>query len=246
MRRAVELIADGVIPHPEFAIYFEPTSLNVYSTSVGFLIGEVQVTGRSAYWARPRQGNDALKAAQRIYASLGELDQRLTARPRHPLLESPVLLVYAMQGGERVAVPDTARLSFIRSIHPAEDLDQAAEEIRAAVARAVQGTGATAQVRFPDGRDHPLGGRPSYTEPNAAPVLGLCRAIRAFQPDRGNIGGADYWSENSLLEKLGIRTVYCGPGSIDNCHTETERVRNAEIHALAAALVLYLDTGGEP
>src|SRR5882762_4836678 len=50
MRAVVEGIESGMIPCADFAIYVEPTSLKVYTAQIGFLIAEIEIEGRSAYF----------------------------------------------------------------------------------------------------------------------------------------------------------------------------------------------------
>jgi acetylornithine deacetylase len=212
MHAVAERIRSGAIPRTDFAIYTEPTSLAVYTAQIGFLIAEIEVEGRSAYFGRPEEGVDALRAGHRVLAELYALADELAARPPHPLVGTPKLLVTELRAGGYIAVPGSCSLSLIRSLVPGEQLDEAAAEIEAAVAR----SGATATVGFPAGRDHRVGGLPAETDATLP-------AVRALAGARG-IGGAPFWAEMSFLNSLGIPTVYWAPGDIATCHTPEEHV----------------------
>ena len=60
MRAAVRHLFAGAGETPDFAIYAEPTNAAVYTAQMGFLIAEITLTGRSAYFGTPEQGVDAL------------------------------------------------------------------------------------------------------------------------------------------------------------------------------------------
>jgi acetylornithine deacetylase len=216
MRAVAERIAAGTIPRADFAIYTEPTGLAVYTAQIGFLIAEIEIEGKSAYFGRPDEGVDALRAGHKVLGELYALADELATRPAHPLTGGPKLLVTELRAGGYIAVPGSCRISLIRSLVPGEDLDEAAAEIEAAVAR----SGAVATLTFPAGRDHRVGGLPAETDADDPGVQGLLAALG----ERGRIGGAPFWAEMSFLNSLGIPTVYWAPGDIANCHTPEEHV----------------------
>jgi len=240
MRAASEHLAAGTIPRTDFAIYVEPTGLAVYSAQIGFLIADISLDGRSAYFGRPEEGIDALRAGHGVLTQLWRLDEELRTRDEHPLLGRPGLLVTETRAGGYIAVPGACTLSLIRTLMPSETLPAAAAEIEAAVERGVEGTGVRAEVRFPAGRDHEHGGLPAETDPDAPAVRALREAVRAVAPQRGAIGGATFWAEMSFLDALGIPCVYWAPGDITNCHTPEEHVEIDEFLAAVKALSLFL------
>jgi acetylornithine deacetylase len=240
MRAAAERLARGEIPRADFGVYVEPTRLAVLTAQIGFLIADVTLEGRSAYFGRPEEGVDALRAAHRVLSELWALDADLRGRARHPLLGTPGLLVTETRAGGYIAVPGSSTLSMIRTLLPSESLSAAAGEIEQAVQRGLEGTGVHAQVAFPAGRDDDLGGRPAQASPDAAPVRALQAAVRAVAPDREATGGAPFWSEMSFLHALGIPCVYWAPGDIAHCHTAEERVEVRELVDAVRALSLFL------
>jgi acetylornithine deacetylase len=255
MRMATERIAAGAIPRADFAIYVEPTGLAVYAAQIGFLIADISVEGRSAYFGRPHEGVDALRAGHGVLTELWRLDEGLRTREAHPLLGRPGLLVTEAHAGGYIAVPGACTLSLIRTLMPSETLPAAAAEIEAAVDRGVEGTAVRAEVRYPAGRDHELGGLPADTDPGRPTVAALRDAVRAVAPRRDALGGATFWSEMSFLDALGIPCVYWAPGDITNCHTSEEHVDLDEFLDAVKALSLFLvahcgagpiEGGGQP
>ena len=240
MRAVAERLADSTIPRADFAVYTEPTGLAVYTAQIGFVIADVTIEGRSAYFGRPEDGVDALRAGHRVLAELYALADELASRPAHPLIGRPALLVTEATAGGYIAVPGSCRLSMIRSLVPGEDLAAAAAELEAAVARGVEGTGATVSVAYPAGRDHEVGGLPAETPPDLPPVRALLDAVRAVAPGRERVEGAPFWAEMSFLAARGIPCVYWAPGDIANCHTAEEHVRIDEFLAAVRALSLFI------
>ncbi|HEU4658221.1 MAG TPA: M20/M25/M40 family metallo-hydrolase [Capillimicrobium sp.] len=240
MRAVAERIAAGTIPKTDFAIYVEPTTLDVYPAQIGFLIADVALTGRSAYFGRPEEGVDALRAAHRVLAELWAHADEVRARDAHPLLGRPALLVTELSAGGYIAVPGDANLSLIRTLTPSEDLGRAAADIASAVERGVEGTGVSAEVTFPAGRDHAVGGLPSEMPADAEPIERLRACIHAVAPGRGNVAGAPFWSEASFLAAQDIPCAYFAPGDIANCHTPEEHVVLREFLDAAKALSLFI------
>ncbi len=240
MRAAAERIARGEIPRADFAIYVEPTSLAVFAAQIGFLIADIALEGRSAYFGRPEEGVDALRAGHAVLTELWKLADELPQRGVHALVGRPALLVTEARAGGYIAVPGSCHLSLIRTLIPSEDLSEAAAEIERAVQRATAGTRIRARVEFPAGRDHPVGGLPSETDPELPAIIALREAVRSVAPELEAVRGAPFWAEMSFLNALGIPSVYWAPGDIANAHTSEERVPIGELLAGIKALSLFL------
>ena len=224
MKALVPLLATGELPRPDFAIYVEPTTLDVYPAQMGFFIADIEVTGRTAYFGVPELGADALKATHAVLAALWAHSADLERRGDHNLVGRSFLLVTAIEGGGLIAVPERCGLSLIRKLRPGEDLSFARDELEAVVRGAVSDPDIRIAFSYPAGRDHKIGGTATEVDPSILPVAMLTEAIRARRPDRGRIAGAPFWSEASFLTALGIPTVYFAPGDIRICHTLEERV----------------------
>jgi acetylornithine deacetylase len=224
----------------ELAVYVEPTTMQVYTSHMGFFIADITVEGRSAYFGTPELGLDALRAADDVLHALWRYDEELHSRPAAPLVGTPFVLVTTINGGGYIAVPGECRISLIRKLLPGEDLDAARAELDALVTAAGTRTGAKVQIAYPAGRDHPVGGTALVTDPELAPVRALQQAVADVLPGRGAIDAAPYWSEGPFLARLGIPTVYCAPGDISNCHTFDEHVDVDEYLAAVTAYARFI------
>ncbi len=245
-RKLVDEIECGAAPRPDFAVYVEPTELNIYAAQIGFIICDITIAGRSAYFGVPELGVDALKASHVILSALFAHSAELEKRAPHDLVGRPFLLVTSIEGGGYIAVPGECRLSLILKLVPGETLDKAVEDLEAVVRAAPVEDGISVGFAYPAGRDHRFGGTPSETSPDLAAVRRLIDAVKAVRPDRGAVEGAPYWSEVPFLtNRLGIPAVYCAPGDIRVCHTLEERVSVTDYLDGIVAFAAFLAEFGE-
>lgn len=240
MKALVPVIASGELPRPDFAVYVEPTTLDVYSAQIGFFIADIDVTGRTAYFGVPELGADALKATHAILAALWAHSADLETRGSHPLIGRSFLLVTAIEGGGLIAVPERVQLSLIRKLRPGEDLAVAKDELEAVVGSAVSDPDIKVTFAYPAARDHAVGGTATEIDPKHPAIAMLAHAIRSRRPDCGRIAGAPFWSEAPFLTSLGIPAVYFAPGDIRICHTLEERVPVDEYFDGIAALAEFI------
>jgi acetylornithine deacetylase len=224
MKSAMGRLASGAIPRPDFAVYGEPTRLQLLTAQIGFFIAEIRLEGRSSYFGAPELGVDALRAGHRVLDALWRYDEALARRPAHPLLGRPSLLVTGMVSGGFVAVPGECTLTLIRKLLPGESLDEARAELDRVVAEAGTDPEVRVSVDYTAPRDHAVGGTPAETDPAEDGVLRLRDAVLRVRPDRGELQGAPFWSEIPFLTTLGIPAVYFAPGDIRECHTFNERL----------------------
>ncbi|MCC6315256.1 MAG: M20/M25/M40 family metallo-hydrolase [Thermomicrobiales bacterium] len=225
MRAIVARMADGSIPTPDFAIYPEPTTLDVYTAQMGFLIADITVHGVSAYFGLPWRGVDALKGAHKLLDRLFAYSDELWARTEHPLLGRAFLLVTTIAGGGYIAVPDLVRLSLIRKILPSETVESARAELQGIVDLFAMNEGLRSEIAFTAARDSRSGGRPSEVDAESDAIRLLTGIVRMATGKERVITGAPFWAEASFfIHDLGVPTVYCGPGDISHCHTTRERV----------------------
>lgn len=239
IRRALQAAASGEQPiAADLAIYGEPTTMDVYTSHMGFFIADIVLTGRSAYFGTPELGVDALRAADAVLRALWAHGEDLAERPADALIGSPSLLVTGITGGGYIAVPGECRISVIRKVTPAEDLDGACSELEAVIRAALTDPRVEIGVSYPASRDHQLGGTPLVTDPDLPPVRRLQQTVKQVLPERGAIAAGPYWSEGPFLERdLGIPTVYLAPGDISHCHTFDEHVN---VDEYLAAVSVYL------
>ncbi|MCO6049274.1 M20/M25/M40 family metallo-hydrolase [Mesorhizobium sp. RP14(2022)] len=239
----VQRVQRDVVAEPDFAIYVEPTQLNVFPAQMGFFIAEITVTGRSAYFGVPEQGVDALKATHRVLSALWAHSDEQAAKGSHDLVGARFVLVTEIKGGGLIAVPGECSFSLIAKLLPHDDLGQAVADLDDVI-RSAAGPDVTVSIDYPAGRDHRYGGTGTDIDKSHPAIAMLSSTMAAAMNDRGQIEGAPYWSEAPfLVDRLGCPAVYCAPGDISNCHTFEERVELSEflngIVAFAAFIAAY-------
>jgi acetylornithine deacetylase len=241
IKEAVRRIAIGELPSADFAIYGEPTQLDIYTAQLGFIIAEVHITGSSAFWSAPWLGTDALRAGHRLATRLWDLARDVYHAREHPLIGRPSLLITEMAAGGQIAVPDRCVIKLIRKLVPGEDPAAVRSELEAVVTTAAIEDGTRAEIRYTAARDNPWGGTPAELGADHEGVT-MLRAILAEIRGTGDlIRGAGYWSELGVLrDQLGIPGVYCSAGDIRNCHTLEERVPVAQLVDAVRAYALFI------
>ena len=236
----VRRVESGHIAKPDFAVYVEPTNLDVYAAQIGFFIADVTVAGKTAYFGTPQRGVDALKAAHEILSRIWLHEADLANGPAHELLGASSILVTGIECGGFIAVPGECKLSLIRKLLPGEDLDEATAAFEASVAAANLADGISVSIDYPAGRDHDMGGTPVEIDRDTTAAHLLQACIRQVRPDAGRIGGAPYWSEVPfLVNQIGCPAVYCAPGDIAVAHTFQERISIDEYLAAVRAFALF-------
>lgn len=236
-------IADGVLPGespPEFLIYTEPTTSAIYVAQMGFLIAEITLTGKSAYFGRPELGVDALKAGHELLSKLWQHSKDLQAQEPHPLIGEAFLLVTEVHSGESIAVPGQFKLSLIRKILPRESLDEAAQAIRNIAAQVAEVHGVEHKVEFTASRDHQFGGTSDEIDSSHPGVKTLGKSITATTGEAPRIEAAPYWSEKSFLAAVGVPGVYFAPGDIACAHTPFERIDIDELVTATRTLAHFV------
>ncbi len=226
------------LPAPDFAIYLEPTTLNIFTAQIGFFIADLTVKGKTAYFGKPEQGVDALKYTHKLLTRIWSHETELRSGFSHDLLGPSSLLVTSIEGGGFIAVPELCRFSLIRTLHPDEDMDEAIEKFEACI---FSSDGISVQVDYPAGRDHPKGGTASEIPQDTEQVMLLQDCIRRTSLKKGEIKGAPFWSEMSfLVNDFGCPAVYCAPGDISVAHTFEERISKDEYLAAIRSFALFI------
>jgi acetylornithine deacetylase len=237
----VRRVTEGQISKPDFAVYVEPTKLQVYTAQIGFFIADITITGKSAYFGTPELGADALKATHGLLSRLWEHEAKLSAGPSHDLVGTSSILVTDIKAGGYIAVPGECKLSLIHKLRPGESLDDVVRLLERVIQAAPVGEGITVSIDYPAGRDHKFGGSPVEIPQDDTRAQLLSRCVKQVVEDGGAIGGAPYWSEMPfLVNGIGCPAVYCAPGDISLAHTFEERIEVESYLAGVRAFALFV------
>jgi acetylornithine deacetylase len=224
---------------PQFCIVGEPTLLRPAVGHKGRTALAATCRGRAAHSASPGRGVNAIYMASELIDSILIRQGRIEAAgARDPAYEVPysTLHVGVIRGGTVLnIVPARCDLELeIRNL-PEENAAEIVAGLRAdaaAIARSVScddGVGIDLEVT----NEYPPLDTPSDSE-----VVVLAAALTGEQ-DRIKLG---FGSEGGLFsQRLGIPTVVCGPGSIDQAHKPDEFIESEQLRRCDAMMDALLE-----
>ena len=192
------------------AIVVEPTELRVAVAHRGFVGFELETSGVAAHGSRPDLGIDAIAKMGPVLVALSELDERLQAGSRHPLVGPASLHASLIEGGQELSsFPAKCVLTGERRTIPGETVDQVEQQLRRVAG--------DAELRIIASRD-PLTAEPDH------PFVELVGRIA----DAGDYVGALFWTDGALIAGAGIPTVLFGPAG-EGAHAVVEWVDLASL-----------------
>ena len=213
------------------AVVTEPTDLDVAIAHKGFQWLEVETRGQRAHGSRPEDGRDAILRMGRVLSRLESLNQRLRARPEHPLLGTASLHASTIAShGELSSYPAQCLMQMERRTLPGESQGVGLEEVEAILERLRNDDWEfDGGVRLMSGR-HPYEIERTHALPRA---LGRAATSVGFHARRV---GMTYWSDAAVLGAAGIPSVLFGPGGA-GLHSPEEYVQLKEVCTCRDTLV---------
>jgi acetylornithine deacetylase len=204
------------------AIVVEPTELELAVAHKGFVGFEVETHGVAAHGSRPHLGVDAIAKMGPVLVALKQLDERLQAGTRHPLVGPGSVHASLIEGGQEFSsYPAHCLLSGERRTIPGETTKQVESELRELAA--------DADVRLTVSRE------PFEVSADDPFVQLVGRVAGTTDPV-----GVSFWADSGLIAGAGIPTVLFGPIG-DGAHAVVEWVDLASVErvrdvVLAAAV----------
>jgi acetylornithine deacetylase len=187
------------------AVVCEPTELQVAIAHRGFAGFEIETHGVAAHGSRPDLGVDAIAKMGHVLVALEELDRRLQAGRRHPLLGTGSLHASLIEGGQEFSsYPARCLLTGERRTLPGETAAAIEADLRAAAG--------DAEVRLLVSRE------PFEVDEGHE----LVRAVGAAAGASGVVG-VPFWTDAALFAAAGIPTVLFGPAG-EGAHAAVEWV----------------------
>lgn len=217
-RALVEQLAGR--PLPSLALIGEPTSFQVLRMHPGHAAARITCVGRAAHSSKPDLGANAIRLAGRVLEALERLADEWRRDVRFAeMLERPfvVMNVATIRGGSAInIVPDrcVVEVGFrpLPGMSPEVLYAQLAER-----ACSVDAENVTAEL---------LRVTPSMLTPTGTRLEELLRPHARV----AELGAASFATDGGNLERLGMRTLVFGPGSIDVAHQADEFVPVDELH----------------
>lgn len=223
VRRLLHMM-EGLPVKPGMCIIGEPTHMSVGIAHKGKIAARVKVTGLESHSSLPGNGVNAIEFGADLVSYIRRLaNQHATNGPFDHSFETPysTLQTGVIKGGSAVnIVPNACEFDFeIRNI-PAQDIEDIYADIeRYATAELVpqmQKVGADTGITLERLSSYP-GLLTAPSEAVVSFVQGLVGAEKT--------GTIAFGTEGGLFSKqLGIPTVVCGPGRIEEAHKPNEFV----------------------
>lgn len=216
---------------PDFVVICEATSLKLARGQRGRAEVRVEVFGKPTHSSRPELGVNAAEAMVDVVRALRELQP-----PRHPVLGPGILALTDVKSepypGLSV-VPDYCLATYDRRTLPGELEDDILQPIRALAERALEGSGARAQVAIAEDDFETYTGQ-RIAAPNFAPawffdedapiVTGAVEGLRqaGIVPELSHY--AFCTNGSGTAGRLGIPTIGFGPGQEELAHRVDEYI----------------------
>jgi acetylornithine deacetylase len=225
---------------PQFCIVGEPTLLRAAIGHKGKTALAATCRGHAAHSASPGRGVNAIYMATELVDKIRVRQSSIeTGGVRDDAYEVPytTLHVGVVRGGTVLnIVPARCDLEFeIRNL-PVDDASQIVAGMRAdaaAIASSVQRDDVDVGIELEVTNEYPPLETPADSE-----VVALVAALTG-QHERIKVG---FGSEGGLFsERLGVPTVVCGPGSIDQAHKPDEYIERDQLHRCDAMMDALLE-----
>ncbi|MDO5288898.1 MAG: acetylornithine deacetylase [Pseudomonadota bacterium] len=206
----------------------EPTSMKPVVAHKGINLYRCRVHGRAAHSSLTPQGCNAIEYAARLICHIRDLaDAQRTQGPFDALFDVPhtTLTTNQISGGIAVnTIPQ--QCDFLYEFRNLPNV--AAGELQARIERYAQDELLPRMRReFADARIDidPVASAPGLQASEQAAITQLARALTRDSQVRK----VAYGTEAGLFQAIGIPTVVCGPGSIEQAHKPDEYVETAQL-----------------
>ena len=223
-------------PHkPLLCIIGEPTELKPVLGHKGKLAMRCDVHGAACHSAYAPQGVNAIEYAAELIGELGRIGTRLRAAELHDERFDPpfsTVQTGVISGGKALnIVPADCRFDFEVRALPAHDPRQVAEELEHYAQQnllpRMQAVDAGSRIRFSELSAYP--GLATDAQSQAASLIAqLCGS--------SDFTTVAFGTEGGLFDAIGIPTVVCGPGSIEQGHKPDEFVSVEQLAGCDAML----------
>ena len=216
---------------PQTCVVGEPTGMEVVVAHKGKLAMTCEVTGLEAHSALTHKGVNAIEIAAEIIARLRRIGARLRLEgPFDNAFDPPYTTVHTgtIEGGIALnVVPKTCRFGFEFRNLPGVNADDLLSELRDFADRellpAMREVHPQADIRW-----LPLTTYPSLGGADETPFFRALRGVCGCLV-KGGGGKVSFGTEGGLFHGIGIPTVVCGPGFIEQAHKPDEFVAGSQL-----------------
>jgi len=236
-KRLIEVLRDMPI-RPAACIVGEPTEMQVIAQHKGKKSWRVDVRGFECHSSLTHQGANAVEAAAEIIAHIKSLARKKKAEgPFDAEFAPPYTSLHTgtVHGGTALNIvpKDCSFLWEIRYL-PQDDVmaiyDSVVAFARETIEPELKAIDPGCGCHF-----HQISEFPGLATDDAAPIVQLGKALSGAN----RVAKVSFGTEAGLFSELGIPTIVCGPGSIEQAHKPNEFISLEQI-ALGEAFIARL------
>lgn len=208
----------------------EPTSMQVVVAHKGINVYRCRVHGKAAHSSLTPKGSNAIEYAARLICRIRDIADHFKEHgPYDEFFDVPftTMTTNQIQGGIAVnTIPELCEFVYEFRNLPGMSSDGIQAQVDAYVKNELL---PCMQREFADARIDVVKGAsaPAFEATEDEAITQLVRALTADQ-DKRKVG---YATEAGLFQNIGIPTVVCGPGSIEQAHKPNEYVDIAQLEA---------------
>lgn len=224
----------------DYCIVGEPTNMEIGIAHKGVVWGQAEFKGVSVHGSVPEEGVNAIyKATKWINAVLEQYIPEIKKK-HHPILGSPSFNIGEIHGGTRpVIVPNSCVVKFEQRLLPGEKEEDVIVNLQNIVEKLSEKDsdikGKVTEMSVFHGVPH----RALETSPTSRLVTTISEVYKEFTHIEKKPVGLGFWTDGALLADMGADVVVCGPGSINQAHSNNEFI---SCDQLTIAYNIYLLT----
>ncbi len=215
------VISDGLVTSGDarFGVIGEPSLMEIIPVHKGSGGAEIMIHGKAAHSSRPELGINAIQKSADFLYELRKLQGNLNDKT-HPLLGPTTVECTIIDGGFKAnIIPDQSKLTINFRFIPGHEDPETSKEWIIDIINRLSENDPTFKAEIINSR----AASPLDISLDS-PVVVALKDILGTEPI-----GAPYYTEAVSYSEVGIPTVICGPGSIDQAHTPDEFISLEQI-----------------
>jgi acetylornithine deacetylase len=196
------------------ALIGEPTEMKPVRMHKGISMESIQINGRSGHSSDPDLGVNALDAMHLVLGEVIQWRSELQQRYQNPAFEVsvPTLNLGHIHGGDNPnRICGQCELQFDLRPLPGMSLDNLRGELRERLGKCLYDSEVDWALK------PVFDGIPAMETPREAAIVQAVEQLTESQS-----GAVAFATEGPYLNSMGMQTVICGPGSIDQAHQPDE------------------------
>jgi acetylornithine deacetylase len=204
------------------ALIGEPTSLKPIHMHKGISMESIRLTGKAGHSSDPALGVNALDGMYRVLGEVMQWREELQRLYRNPAfaVDVPTLNLGHIHGGDNPnRICGHCELQFDLRPLPGMQIETLRSELRERLDRLLAHSGLQWEL-VPV-----FEGIPAMETPRDAAIIQSLEKLTGVEA-----GAVAFGTEGPYLNDLGLQTVICGPGNIDQAHQPDEYLPLEHIH----------------